>query len=309
MVIIMAKNKKKRRSQAPIALVYFSTMVVFILIFGAIAIGLMNKMVLEPQSLSSSSSVEDSTPTDENNQTFFYMVKDDGNKLETAMLARFMPADGKILIVPLSPYTTASADGTGQTINQIFQSSGAAETTKAVSETLDISIDRYMSMGQDCFENLCDNFGSITYEVIENMYYVDKNSDDIVNYSKGDKISLQGSQIRMFITYPKYKDGNSQNVLVAGEFMKSLINSGFKLQTTRDNLDSIYSNLMKESSEKNFSVNDFEETKEFYYYVMDNFDNPADMLTPTGTWSEKQYKFTFDEAFKTQLKSAFKIEQ
>lgn len=304
----MAKNKKKRRSQAPIALVYFSTLVVFILIFGAIAIGLMNKMVLEPQS-SSVSSVEDSTPTDKNNQTFFYMVKDDANKLETAMLARFLPADGKIMLVPLSPYTTVSADGTGQTISQIFQSGSAAETTKAVSETLGISIDRYMSMGQDCFENLCDNIGSITYEVIENMYYVDKNSDDIINYSKGDKISLQGSQIRMFITYPKYKDGNSQNVLVAGEFMKSLINNGFKLQTTRDNLDSIYANLMKESSEKNFNSNDFEETKEFYYYVMDNFDNPADILTPTGTWSEKQYKFTFDDAFKTQLKSAFKIEQ
>lgn len=304
----MAKNKKKRNSQAPIALVYFSTMVVFIIIFGAIAIGLMNKMVIEPQG-SSSYSVEDSSPTEKNNQTFFYMVKDDKNKLETAMIARFMPVDGKILLAPLSPYTIASADSTGQTISQIFQSSGAAETTKAVSEVLGISIDRYMSMGQECFENLCDNIGSITYEITENMYYVDKNSDDIINYSKGDKISLQGSQIRMFITYPKYKDGKSQNVLVAGGFMKSLINSGFKLQTTRDNLDSIYSNLMKESSEKNFNVNDFEETKEFYYYVMDNFDNPADMLTPTGTWSEKQDKFTFDDAFKTQIKTAFKAEQ
>ena len=303
----MDKNNKKRKSQAPIALVYFSTMVVFIIIFGAIAIGLMNKMVIEPEK-ATSSVAEDSNPTDKDNQTFFYMVKDDKNKLETAMLARFMPADGKIMLVPLSPYTTASADSNGQTIDQIFQASGASETAKALSETLGISIDRYMSMGQTCFENLCDNIGSITYEVEENMYYVDKNSDDIVNYSKGDKISLEGSQIRMFITYPKYKSGYAQNVLVAGEFMKSLINSGFKLQTTRDNLDYIYSNLLKESSEKNFNVNDFQETEQFYYYIMDNFDNPANVLIPTGTWSDNE-KFTFDETFLMQVKTEFKVAQ
>ena len=303
----MDKNNKKRKSQAPIALVYFSTMVVFIIIFGAIAIGLMNKMVIEPEK-ATSSVAEDSNPTDKDNQTFFYMVKDDKNKLETAMLARFMPADGKIMLVPLSPYTTASADSNGQTIDQIFQTGGASETAKALSETLGISIDRYMSMGQTCFENLCDNIGSITYEVEENMYYVDKNSDDIVNYSKGDKISLEGSQIRMFITYPKYKSGYAQNVLVAGEFMKSLINSGFKLQTTRDNLDYIYSNLLKESSEKNFNVNDFQETEQFYYYIMDNFDNPANVLIPTGTWSDNE-KFTFDETFLMQVKTEFKVAQ
>lgn len=305
----MAKNKKKRRSQAPIALVYFSTMVVFIVIFGAIAIKLMNEMVLEPERSSSTVSVESNNPTEENNQTFLYMVKNDKNSLDSVMAARFMPADGRILLVPLSPYTTASADGNGQTLDQVFQSGGAKETVKAVSEVLGIDIDKYMSMGEKCFENLCDNIGSITYEVFENMYYVDDDSDDVVNYSKGDKISLEGSQIRMFMTYPKYKNGYSQNVSVAGDLMKSLINNGFKLQTTRDNLDSIYSNLLEESADKNFTQNDFSETEEFYYYVMDNYDNPAETLVPTGTWSNNGYKFTVDGTFKAQIKSMFKIDE
>lgn len=302
----MAENKnKKRKSQAPIALVYFSTMIVFIVIFGAIAIGLMNK-VLEPERIASFVSVADSNPTEENNQTFLYMVKNDDNNLDAAMLARFMPADGKIMLVPLSPHTTMSADGASQTLDQIFKASGAAETAKTVSEILGIGIDRYMSMGEQCFENLCDNIGSITYEVLENMYYVDNDSDDVVNYKKGDKISLQGYQIRLFMTYPKYKNGYSQNVQTAGDMMKSLINSGFKLQTTRDNLDSIYSTLLKESAEKNFNAGDFEKTKDFYYYVMDNFDNPADTLIPTGTWSENGYRFTVDDTFKEQIKTVFK---
>lgn len=300
------KKNKKRKSQAPIALVYFLTMIVFILIFGAIAIGLVNKMLLEPERISSSVSVADSNPTEENNQTFFYMVKNDDNNLDAAMLARFMPADGKIILVPLSPYTTASADGASQTLDQIFKASGAAETTKTVSEILGVEVDRYMSMGEQCFENLCDNIGSITYEVLENMYYVDNDSDDVVNYSKGDKISLQGYQIRLFMTYPKYKNGYSQNVQTAGDMMKSLINSGFKLQTTRDNLDSIYSTLLKESAEKNFNAGDFDKTKDFYFYIMDNFDNPSDTLIPTGTWSENGYRFTVDDNFKAQIKTVFK---
>ena len=90
--------------------------------------------------------------------------------------------------------------------------------------------------------------------------------------------------------------------------LKSLINSGFKLQTTRDNLDYIYSNLLKESSEKNFNVNDFQETEQFYYYIMDNFDNPANVLIPTGTWSDNE-KFTFDETFLMQVKTEFKVAQ
>lgn len=302
----MAKDKKKRKSQAPIALVYFSTMVIFLVILGSIALIFMKNLVLEPKK-SSSVSISDNTPTDKNNQTFFYMVKDDKNNLETAMLARFLPADGKLMLVPLSPYTMITHGGSNQTMAQIFKLSGAPDTTSALGETLGISIDRYMSMGEECFENVCDNIGSITYEVLEDMYYIDKHSDDVTNYTKGDKISLQGSQMRLFITYPKYKNGYSQNVTVAGEFMRSLINNGFKLQTTRDNLESIYSNLLRESSEKNFSAGDFEETKEYYYYVIDNFDNPAYMLTPTGTWSDKGYQFSIDDAFKTQLKSAFKI--
>lgn len=302
----MAKDKKKRKSQAPIALVYFSTMVIFLVILGSIALIFMKNLVLEPKK-SSSVSISDNTPTDKNYQTFFYMVKDDKNNLETAMLARFLPADGKLMLVPLSPYTLITHGGSNQTMAQIFKSGGAPDTTSALGETLGISIDRYMSMGEECFENVCDNIGSITYEVLEDMYYIDKHSDDVTNYTKGDKISLQGSQMRLFITYPKYKNGYSQNVTVAGEFMRSLINNGFKLQTTRDNLESIYSNLLRESAEKNFSAGDFEETKEYYYYVIDNFDNPAYMLTPTGTWSDKGYQFTIDDAFKTQLKSAFKI--
>lgn len=306
----MAKNRKKGKSQAPIALVYFSTLVVFILIFGAIAIGLMNEMILEPEERSMPTvSVDDSTPTEENNQTFLYFVKNNKNNLDAAMVARFMPADGKIMLVPLSPYTIASADGQGQTLDQVFKASGASETAKAVSEVLGITIDRYMSMGEQCFENLCDNIGSITYEVFENMYYIDDDSDDIVNYSKGEKIALQGYQIRLFMTYPKYKNGYSQNVSVAGEMMKNLINSGFKLQTTRDNLDSIYSNLLKESAEKNFTENDFKKTEDFYYYIMDNYDNPAEMLTPTGTWSDNGYRFMVDGAFKAQIKAILKIKE
>ena len=44
--------------------------------------------------------------------------------------------------------------------------------------------------------------------------------------------------MRLFITYPKYKNGYSQNVTVAGEIKRRLNNNGFKNQTTRDNHES-----------------------------------------------------------------------
>ncbi len=306
----MANNKKKRRSQAPIALVYFSTLVAFIVIFGAIAIGMINMLSPKTERATlSTESVESVEPTDKNNQTFLYMVNNDEKGLDSVMVVRFMPANGRMMLVPLSPYTTASVDGNIQTLDQVFQSAGASSVMNAVSEVLGISIDKYMSMSEQCFENLCDNIGNITYEVPENMYYIGDDPDDIINYSKGEKLSLQGSQITMLMTYPKYKKGYSQNVAVAGELMENLINSGFKLQTTRDNLDSIYSNLLKESADKSFTQNDFTETEEFYYYIMDNYDNPASTLIPTGNWSSNGYKFTIDGTFKAQVKSMFRVEE
>lgn len=307
----MAKKKKKRRSQAPIALVYFSTMVVFIVVFGFIALGMMNKLSPNTEKVSfSSSSVENADPTDENNQTFLYMVKNDKSSLDSVMVARFMPADGKIKLIPLSPYTTTSDDSNGQTLDQVFQTNGASGIVDAVSGIFGIGIDKYMCMGEQCFKNICNNLGNITYEIPENMYYNDKNSDDnedIIDYEKG-ATTLEGFQIRQLMIYPKYKKGYSQNVTVAGELMQNLINSGFKLQTTRDNLGSIYSNLLQESAEKNFTENDFKETEEFYYYIMENFDNPAETLIPTGTWSNNGYKFMIDGTFKAQIKSMFKVE-
>ena len=48
---------------------------------------------------------------------------------------------------------------------------------------LGICIELFLLMGEECFENVCDNIGSITYEVLEDMYYIDKHSDDVTNYT------------------------------------------------------------------------------------------------------------------------------
>lgn len=301
-------NKKRKNSQAPIALVYFITLLVFILVFGIIAYTILNNVVLkDKEDTSSTLSVVDNVPTDKDNQTFLYMLTDGKSSLESAMVVRFMPKNGKLYLVPLSPYTITTYKGQTITLNKLAKS-GTAQLASAIESELGITIDKYLALDNTAFVDLCDNLGSVTYQVFEDMYYISKTSDDVVNFEKGEKLTLDGNTIRLLLTYPNYKGGVSQNVKVAGDLMQSLINTSFKVSSTKDRLQSIYTSLIKSAKDKTFTGADFEKTKYYYKYLIDNSNNPAEAITPTGTWAgSSPDTFKMSDSFKTQIKDIFEI--
>lgn len=304
----MAKDnikKKRKKTQAPVALVYFITLVIVLLVIGGISMLVMTKFVLVDDS-SSLSSEEDSTPTSKDNATKLYLLVNDNGELEMTMVERVLPKSAKIVLLPISEKTLV--EGTQKTLADIYSSVGSQGVKTEIETLLGTEMNNYIVLNHENFENLIDNLASISYTVPENMYYIDENSDDIVNYEQGEELTLFGSELRPFLTYPEYENGPGENVKVCGELISSVINQGLKTSLTVQNLSATFSTMVKGSDDKDFSLNDFtEKTQSNIQYIVDNSNEPADYITATGSWNDEGTAFTVDESFKEQLKTLFEL--
>lgn len=304
----MAKDnikKKRKKTQAPVALVYFITLAVVILVIGGISMLVMTKLVLVDDS-SSVSSEEDLTPTKKDNSTKLYLLVNDRGELEMTMVERVLPKSAKIVLLPISEKTLV--EGSQKTLADIYSSVGSQGVKTEIETLLGTEMNNYIVLNHENFENLIDNLASISYTVPENMYYIDEHSDDIVNYEQGQELTLFGSELRPLLTYPEYENGPGENVKVCGELISSVINQGLKTSLTVQNLSATFSSMVKGSEDKDFSLNDFtEKTQSNIQYIIDNSNEPADYITATGSWNAEGTVFTVDEGFKEQLKTLFEL--
>lgn len=301
----MAKDNKKKSTQAPVALVYFITLAVVLLVVGGISMFVMTKYVIVDDDSSVSSS-EDSTPTKKDNSTKLYLLVNDKSELEMTLVERVLPKSSKIVLLPMSEKTLAQ--GTEKTLADIYKSAGSQGVIAEIEKLLGTEMNNYIVLNHENFENLIDNLASVSYVIPENMYYIDQNSDDIVNYEQGAEITLFGSELRPLLTYPLYENGPGENVKVCGELISSVINQGLKTSLTVQNLRATFSTMVKGSDDKDFSLNDFsEKTQSNIEYIIDNSNEPANYITATGAWNTEGTAFTVDESFKEQLKSLFEL--
>ncbi len=304
----MAKDnikKKRKKTQAPIALVYFITLVAVLLVIGGISMFVMTKYVLVDDS-SSVLTEEDPTPTKKDNATKLYLLVNDRGELEMTMVERVLPKSAKIVLLPVSEKTLA--EGTQKTLADIYKAVGSQGVKSEIETLLGTEMNNYIVLNHENFENLIDNLASISYTIPENMYYIDENSDDIVNYELGQELTLFGAELRPLLTYPEYENGPGENTKVCGELISSVINQGLKTSLTVQNLSATFSAMVKGSDDKDFSLNDFtEKTQSNIQYIIDNSNDPANYITATGSWNAEGTAFTVDESFKEQLKTLFEL--
>ena len=208
------------------------------------------------------------------------------------MIERFLPKSCKIVLLPISEKTVAS--GSSNTLAQEYAASGTKAVTKSLEEMLDIKFDGFIVLDHTNFENV--------------IYYIDEDSDDVLNYEQGEELTLFGSEMRLFLTYPNYANGAGQNQKVFGEMLSKVVNQGLSTALTVQNLSSTYSAMVKGATDKNFSLNDFDERMTSNIkYIIDNSDEPAQYITATGSWDLEGTKFTLDNEFKNQLKELFEL--
>ena len=290
-----AKRKRKKRSQAPVALVYVVTVLIFMALISMLSIYL-----LKTFHIIDDKKEEEPVVTVQTFNDLFARVNSKG-VLSDMTLIRIDPTDNSVLVVPISALTLNSANKV--TMRETFAQAGMAGVKEAVEGTLGMKIDNYATLSNDAFERVCDIYGGITYMATEELYYISKDNDENdITIMKGEMSTLSGRQIRLLTQYPVFSKGKQGNNEFLGEAMESLVNNMFlHSNITSDNLDNLY-NIITTNSDTDMNMDDFKLQKSYIKDMLSEGIVPAEKLVPEGVWADKDENFTISEDFITKLK-------
>ncbi len=289
-------TKKKKKSQIPVALVYFMTLILFLVVFAFAAKLLMDKID------NSNSEPDQPVVYIESYNTLYARVNSKG-VLSDLCVIRVATEKEKILVTPISAFTISSTDNTSN-LREVYENGGTKGLQSAVNKTFDINTDFYMTVSNDAFESFADFMGGIVYTPEEELYSLSQENDnnDII-YPEGQTASIDGKQIRLICQTPVFKEGRNGNMKFLGEAMYQLINNGFQQSSfTKNNLDNIF-NILTENSDTNITKNDFKIHKSYFNTMLSKQLTPAIQFVPEGTWTDD--KFVVSDDFKKTLATAY----
>jgi len=290
-----AAKKRKKRSQAPVALVYVVTVLVFMAL-----ISMLSVYLLKTFHVIDSENKEETVISVQTFNDLFARVNSKG-VLSDMTLIRIDPTDNSILVVPISALTLNTQNKV--TMRDTYADAGMAGVKEAVEATLGMKVDNYATLSNESFERVCDIYGGITYQATEELYYLSQENDENdISISKGELVTLGGRQIRLLTQYPVFSNGKQGNNEFLGAAMESLINSMFQQSyITRDNLDNLY-NIITTNSDTDMNIDDFKLQKSYIKDMLSGGIVPAVKMVPEGTWAENDENFTISDKFIEKLK-------
>ncbi len=295
----MAK-KKKIRSQAPVALVYFISLLLALSLAGGVSYYLLKKYdVFKP---SSADSKKDSTRAV---SILFVRVNDTGDFQDLCVM-RVDPFTKEIIVVPQSSVTKTSD---GRNYKEIFDQGGAAQLRSKVSETLgSVPIEYYATITNSSFEQVADLMGGMSYTAPQELYYISQESGkDDISIQKGDLVTLSGRQIINIASLDIFNTKKQGNLEFLGVALEQVINNGFRqTAVTKDNLYNIYE-IMTTGSDTNITKDAFNEIRRYLEAMLDERVIPAKTLAPTGTWNSDYTAFTMGKEYISIVTNAFGV--
>lgn len=286
-------KKKKKRSQAPVALIYFTTLLIFLGVFGLFA-----KTIVEKLSTGHNLDADVSDTYIDSYNTLYARVNAQ-DTLADLFVLRICPEQSRIIIVPVSSYTVSSVDG-GKNFREVYADGGIRKLQTAVNNTFGISTDYYATISNSSFEDICDIVGGFTYAPEEELYYIDQKGDNDVSMRPNKPVALSGKQIRLILQSPVFSSGRQGNTEFLGLALTELVNNAFdQVEMTSASLDTIYGKISANSA-TNLSENEYKEHRAYIKAMLEKQITPAEAVTPSGNWSDDKH-FTPSNEFKQQL--------
>ena len=306
----------KRRSQTPVLIVYVVTMLISLVVFGAVALTLLDIFVTQPR-LARQASAEAGNTSDEveaettddysSARETILFVGADGDTINGIALIRVIPDQLAVKIVPVSPYTYTSVSGAEGTVAELNSIGGFTYLKSAVETAFGVTCDKYIKINNDGWRSFVEYLGGTSdYYFPEDLYYKNEANDEITSFSQGMATrTLYGDDIRRIMTYPLYSSGSEMKVQVVGELSTALINSActYNRSSVVSNIQNIF-NAVFNNSDTDITAKGFAEVRPAYEYLISNSTAPATYRIPTGTWDGRGY-FIPDEAFKAELLTYF----
>lgn len=294
------KNKKKKRSQAPVALVYFLTLLLALSLAGGISYYLLKKYdVFKPDA-------NDSKGDGTRNVSILFARVDETGDFKDLCVMRIDPFNKEITIIPQSDVTKTKD---GKTYKEIMNNGGTELLKKKVAENLGgISIEYYATVSNSAFEQISDLMGGMSYTVPQELYHISQESSkDDISLQAGDLVTLSGRQIVNIASYDIFNDKKAGNLSFLGLALEQVLNNGFRQATvTRDNLYNIFE-IITTGSDTNITKETFMEIRKYLEVMLDERAIPAKSLAPQGSWNSDYTAFTMSSDYIAQVAEKFGV--
>lgn len=307
---------RKHLNQTPVLLVYVITMLLCLVLFGSVALIMLEMFVNHPDldhgSGSNLGTSDDGGPQEADysaaHETILF-VGENGGTINGMALVRVLPDALSVRIVPISPYTHSSVSGAEGTVQYLYSTGGLSYLKQAVENAFGVTCDKYIMITNDGWKSFVDHLGGTNaYSFPQELYYKNEATGEITSFSQGAASrTLYGDDIRRIITYPLYENGNATRVQVVGELSAALINSActYNSGSIVSNIQSIF-NTVYNGSETDITSRSFSNVRDAYEYLIGNSTSPATYRVPTGTWDQNGYFFVGEE-FKSDILTYFEL--
>ena len=292
----MGKAKKKR-SQAPVALVYVITLLVFMGAFGYIAYRLIKQM--DSWKKGDTESQVEADPS----FNLLFARTDKTGSLKDAAVIRFSPEESKVIIMPVSSHTVNSENGT--TIDEVYSAGGIRQLEKSIESIFGIKVDNYLTVSTAGFETVADIIGGMVYTPQEDLYKLAEKDADDISYQAGKAVDMSGHMVTQILGTKVFSNGYKGNLDFLGMILEQLVNNAFQQSNfTKTSLENIYTQLT-EGGDTDYTKNEFSDDKTNINAMLDKrLNKPAVLMVPDGEWREDD-RFIPATTFINDLKEVF----
>ena len=219
-------------------------------------------------------------PDNSLNMTTLTILCENGEKSGTTfVLARFLSEEEKIYLLPL-PSDMMCQSGTEKlSAYEFFRRYGTQKSVKAISETLNIPIEKYIFLDNTGFATLADviSGGETEYEIPVRTEYYSEALSEYVLIEKG-KQTLSGNEIRQYLSSPSFSEKfrSEQSAFLLAKVISS---------ENGDYLSFIENiNLYDDFLSHNFSYDEFSIRAEAIKKIKEKDKNPVTVIFPKGRW-------------------------
>lgn len=233
-------------------------------------------------------------PDNSLNMTTLMILCENGEKSGTTfMIARFLSAEERIYLIPLPSDMVCQSGTETMTIYDFFRRYGCEKTLRAVSEAMNIQIEKYVFLDNTGFATAIDSIsGKVAYNISSPTKYYNDILLEYVFIEKGEK-KLSGNEIRQYVSSPlfseKFRSEQMAFILASAMEKKDGDIYGF----------SENAGLLKDFMEHNFSYDEFQSRAECINDIKERKEDFTSVILPKGKWEEG--KFYLSVEFKNYL--------
>lgn len=297
--------KKRKRHFAAI---YLSALLLTIVLLGTTAFVVYKQFFEKPVESTVQSDDESDilyVPSEDENLTVLYILKG-GEKPTDAVfvLTRFLPAEEKLILLPIPGETFSQINTTKSTVYEFFRTGGALKAVDAVSKALNIPVDKYVQFDKNSFNTLIDIVGGVNYTIPYDLIFDNTETGESVILREGRQL-LDGNKLRWLLTFPEFKEGEDFRTKMTAAVLTDMLN---KAQSERiaNTLDSSFKTIVN-AVDTNITAYDYQFRKKGILNMIQPGTEPVEFKLTDGEHDDEN-RLVLSDRFKEDVLYWFKVE-